>query len=239
MNDSNVVDLPQAALAKALKQIGFDLDPEAASFEMAAARIVELAIGDEGKWLEFRQYFDEELELDRLNELEIDYPDQPGELLLAPQHVDSDLDVLNQLPTGSQSDHLESMGTVMVVDDSNVDRQFIGSTCADAGFDVLRCSQAWDALGTLEDSLIRPDLLFVDVNMPRMNGFDLVRLIRKTEAYREAFVVMMTSDSLDIWRDEMKALDGGAKFVQKPLDKSQVRILCDQHARHGQYSLHA
>jgi len=230
MNSSAVARLPRAALASALKNVGFDIDPEAPSFDKAAARIVELAIGDDERWMAFRQSFDPRALAELDDDTEVDFPDQPGALVLAERQVRSDSEVVNRDPTGWERQHEESLGTVMVVDDSRIDRVFVQNECGAAGVQVRSYTNGWDALGALEDEQLRPDLLFVDVNMPRINGFELVKIIQEKERYRGAHIVMMTSDRLEDWRTEMKALHG-AEFVQKPLNRSQVRRFCREHAK--------
>ncbi len=69
--------------------------------------------------------------------------------------------------------------TILVVDDDDVVRLLAQESLADAGYSVATAADGEQALERVEE--LRPDLVLLDVNMPRMDGFTTCRELRKTE----------------------------------------------------------
>jgi chemosensory pili system protein ChpA (sensor histidine kinase/response regulator) len=130
-------------------------------------------------------------------------------------------------PTGSdpiKRDVAGSKGMVMVVDDSVTMRLGMRDQLEREGYSVLLAANAWDALGQLETASVEnvPAMMFVDVMMPRMNGFQLVHLIQQQEALQGVPIVMMTAGVVQEWAPQMAEINATA-LVTKPLDQVTVR----------------
>ena len=82
---------------------------------------------------------------------------------------------------------------VMVVDDSSTVRQQVGTVLSRAGYEVV---EAVDGIDGAEKIAGRSDLAMVicDVNMPRMNGIEMVALLKKDVKHAELTVVMLTTE---------------------------------------------
>jgi two-component system chemotaxis response regulator CheY len=105
----------------------------------------------------------------------------------------------------------------LVIDDSRTVRIIIGEILREIGVEVL---EAANGLEALEQMKRRPDvdLLLVDWNMPKMNGFDFVRAVRADRAYDRARILMVTSESQSA--QVVKALNAGAnEYLMKPFNK--------------------
>ena len=84
-----------------------------------------------------------------------------------------------------------SLPTVMVVDDSLTVRKITGRLLAREGYQVITAKDGVDALEQLLD--VVPDVMLVDIEMPRMDGFDLTRNIRADARLKAVPIIMITS----------------------------------------------
>ncbi|KQN79311.1 chemotaxis protein [Duganella sp. Leaf61] len=109
--------------------------------------------------------------------------------------------------------------TVMVVDDSMTVRRVTGRLLEREGYRVLLAKDGVDALEQLREH--QPDLLLVDIEMPRMDGFDLTRQVRGDERTAGIPIIMITSRSADKHRNY--ALDLGVNaFFGKPFQEPEL-----------------
>lgn len=101
-------------------------------------------------------------------------------------------------------------GTVMVVDDSLTVRKVTQRLLEREGYHVMLAKDGVDALEQMQDRL--PELMLVDIEMPRMDGFDLTRNVRGDESTREIPIIMITSRSADKHRNYALQLGVNAYF---------------------------
>ena len=83
--------------------------------------------------------------------------------------------------------------TVLVVDDSVTIRQMVSFTLKHAGFSVVEACDGQDALERLGSA--RVDLVITDLNMPRMDGTKMIRLLRGRPVSKYTPVIMLTTES--------------------------------------------
>ena len=100
--------------------------------------------------------------------------------------------------------------TVMVVDDSLTVRRVTQRMLEREGYRVALAKDGVDALEQLPE--VRPDLMLVDIEMPRMDGFDLVRHVRNDAATQALPVIMITSRTADKHRNYALGLGVNAYF---------------------------
>lgn len=114
---------------------------------------------------------------------------------------------------------MESLPTVMVVDDSLTVRKITSRLLMREGYQVILAKDGVDALEQLID--VMPDVILSDIEMPRMDGFDLVRNIRADERLRALPMIMITSRTADKHRNY--ALEIGANhYLGKPYDEVEL-----------------
>jgi chemosensory pili system protein ChpA (sensor histidine kinase/response regulator) len=99
---------------------------------------------------------------------------------------------------------------VMVVDDSLTVRRVTQRLLEREGYHVLLAKDGVDALEQLQDA--RPDIMLVDIEMPRMDGFDLTRNVRSNPATRDTPIIMITSRTADKHRNYALGLGVNAYF---------------------------
>ena len=118
--------------------------------------------------------------------------------------------------------------TVMVVDDSNTIRRSAEIFLGQAGHQVVLAEDGFDALAKIADH--DPDLVFCDILMPRLDGYQTCALIKKSPRYRDTPVVMLSSkDGLfDRARGRMVGSD---LYLTKPFTKDGLLKAVAAHAR--------
>ena len=111
------------------------------------------------------------------------------------------------------------MATVLVVDDSVSMRQMVSVTLKSAGFDV---EEAGDGQQALQKAQSGPfDLVLSDVNMPVMNGIDLVKNLRGLPNYKFTPILMLTTESGGDMKSKGKAA-GATGWIVKPFNPEQL-----------------
>jgi chemosensory pili system protein ChpA (sensor histidine kinase/response regulator) len=119
---------------------------------------------------------------------------------------------------------------IMVVDDSPSVRRVVSNLVTNAGWQALLARDGLDALEQLQQTAEPPDLLLLDVEMPRMDGYDLLTAVKAQEALRDLPVVMITSRAGD--KHRRKAFDLGASaYLVKPYQDEALLGLIRQLTR--------
>lgn len=108
---------------------------------------------------------------------------------------------------------------IMTVDDSASIRQVVSFTLRQADFHVLEAAHGREALEKLNKNPV--DMILADVNMPEMDGIELVRKIRGMEKYRYLPVVMLTTDTRNERKTEGKEA-GATGWIVKPFDPQRL-----------------
>ncbi|HWS76034.1 MAG TPA: response regulator [Quisquiliibacterium sp.] len=117
---------------------------------------------------------------------------------------------------------------VMVVDDSNTIRRSAEIFLGQAGFRVILAEDGFDALAKVADH--DPDIVFCDILMPRLDGYQTCALIKKSPRFSETPVIMLSSkDGLfDRARGRMVGSD---QYLTKPFTKDGLLQAVATHAR--------
>ncbi|KQQ54721.1 histidine kinase [Pseudomonas sp. Leaf127] len=106
---------------------------------------------------------------------------------------------------------------VMVVDDSVTVRKVTGRLLERHGMQVVTAKDGVDAMSLLED--FTPDVLLLDIEMPRMDGFEVATRIRQDEQLKDLPIIMITSRSGQKHRDRAMAI-GVNDYLSKPYQES-------------------
>ncbi|MEN0065165.1 MAG: response regulator [Myxococcota bacterium] len=117
---------------------------------------------------------------------------------------------------------------VMVVDDSRTIRRQLGRALTKEGFEVIEAEDGEDALEKLRDGPL-PDVLISDVNMPNMNGIELLEQIAETPSWSDLPVVMLTTEGdpkVVKYARKLGAKGWLVKPCRPPLLLDVVRQLC-------------
>jgi chemosensory pili system protein ChpA (sensor histidine kinase/response regulator) len=115
---------------------------------------------------------------------------------------------------------------VMVVDDSLTVRKITGRMLAREGYEVATAKDGVDALQQLQD--LKPQCILLDVEMPRMDGFEFARHMRADEATRSIPIIMITSRTADKHRNHALEL-GVNEYMGKPYQEEQLLALIKRY----------
>ncbi|MHC1744219.1 MAG: response regulator [Syntrophobacteraceae bacterium] len=108
---------------------------------------------------------------------------------------------------------------IMTVDDSTSVRQMVGFTLREAGYEVVEAVDGKDALTKLNGSSVH--MVLTDLNMPNMDGIQLIRSLRATPACKFIPIVMLTTESQAEKKQEGKAA-GATGWIVKPFKPEQL-----------------
>ena len=109
--------------------------------------------------------------------------------------------------------------TILIADDSASMRQMIGFTLRDAGYDVVEAVDGRDALAKAGANA--PHMLITDLNMPNMDGIELIRRARALPRCKYIPIVMLTTESQDAKKQEGRAA-GASGWIVKPFRTEQL-----------------
>jgi chemotaxis protein histidine kinase CheA len=107
----------------------------------------------------------------------------------------------------------------LVVDDSLSVRKTLSQLLVDAGYDVRTARDGFDALDVL--SREKTDIVLTDLEMPNLNGLDLTRRLRQSEAWAELPVIMITSRGTDKHRSNAEQV-GVTAYLTKPYSDGEL-----------------
>jgi len=111
------------------------------------------------------------------------------------------------------------MAKILAVDDSASMRQMVSFTLKGAGHDVVEASDGTEALAIAQKQDM--DLVLSDVNMPKMNGIELVTQLRKLPSYKFIPILMLTTESAGDKKLEGKTA-GATGWIVKPFNPDQL-----------------
>lgn len=109
--------------------------------------------------------------------------------------------------------------TIMAVDDSASVRQMLSFTLENAGYEVVEAVDGQDAVNKLDQSAVH--MMITDLNMPNMDGIDLIRSVRTKRQYKFIPIIMLTTESKDSKKQEGKAA-GATGWIVKPFKPDQL-----------------
>jgi len=111
---------------------------------------------------------------------------------------------------------------ILVVDDEAHIRLLIEQTLEeleDQGVEILTADNGEDALETIKSE--KPKLVFLDVMMPKMNGFDVCRTVKRELGMDEVYIVMLTAKGQEF--DRQRGAEVGANvYMTKPFDPDEL-----------------
>jgi twitching motility two-component system response regulator PilG len=122
---------------------------------------------------------------------------------------------------------LESL-KIMVIDDSKTIRRTAETLLKKAGCEVITATDGFDALAKIADT--KPNLIFVDIMMPRLDGYQTCALIKNNSEFKETPVIMLSSK--DGLFDKAKGrIVGSDQYLTKPFSKNELLGAIEEHAQ--------
>ncbi len=124
---------------------------------------------------------------------------------------------------------------VMVVDDSLTVRKITSRLLEREGYHVLTAKDGVDALEQIKETI--PEVMLVDIEMPRMDGFDLTRNIRHDSRTAAVPIIIISSRTAEKHRSHAEQLGVNA-FLGKPYHEAELLQLVEQYLNETQTALH-
>ncbi|MDO8551001.1 MAG: response regulator transcription factor [Ignavibacteria bacterium] len=110
------------------------------------------------------------------------------------------------------------MKKILLVDDEKDIVEFLQYNLKQEGFEVIT---AYDGFETLTKIKENPDLIILDIMMPKMDGFEVCRRIRNMSGFERIPIIFLTAKSAEV--DEIKGLELGASdYIQKPISPRKL-----------------
>ncbi|MCS7225872.1 MAG: response regulator [Gloeomargarita sp. SKYB31] len=112
------------------------------------------------------------------------------------------------------------MRTVLVVEDSAPQREMIVDLLRDNGLTVMAASNGSEALECLKQAV--PHLVITDVVMPVMNGYELIRQLRKPESATAEVPILVCSSKGEPFDEQWAKRQGATDYIVKPFEPQQL-----------------
>ena len=116
--------------------------------------------------------------------------------------------------------------TVLVIDDSNTIRRSAEAFLRQAGFNVVLAEDGFDALAKITDH--HPEVIFVDIMMPRLDGYQACSLIKRSKAFRTIPVIMLSSKD-GLFDRARGRIVGSEHYLTKPFTRDELLSAIEQH----------
>jgi twitching motility two-component system response regulator PilG len=118
-------------------------------------------------------------------------------------------------PLGEETKNL----TILVVDDSKTTRRTAEAMLGREGFSVVTAEDGFDSLAKIEEH--KPDVIFLDVMMPKLDGFQTCAIIKKNKDFSATPVIMLSSrdSQFDLAKGKLVGAD---RYLTKPFSKEEL-----------------
>ena len=118
---------------------------------------------------------------------------------------------------------------ILIVEDSKASREFIASTAESInGVQAISTHSGFEALKLLPR--YRFDLIITDINMPDINGLELINFVKKNPNYRETPLFIITTEGREQDRERGLAL-GAVEYLVKPFQPNDLHVLLKRYLK--------
>lgn len=108
---------------------------------------------------------------------------------------------------------------ILTIDDSKTMRDMLMLTLSDAGYDVIQAVDGEDGVNALKDQTV--DVVITDINMPKMDGYEVIRQLRKNPALKTLPILVLTTES-DTDKRSIAREAGATGWMVKPFDPDRL-----------------
>ena len=134
----------------------------------------------------------------------------------------------SSLPELQQSNSADlSSLKVMIIDDSKTIRKSAETLLSKEGCEVLTAEDGFEALAII--AVNKPDIIFVDIMMPRLDGYQTCTLIKNNRQFRDTPVIMLTSKD-SIFDKARGRIVGSEEYLTKPFTRDDLLQAVNRHA---------
>ncbi len=119
---------------------------------------------------------------------------------------------------------------VMVIDDSKTIRRTAESLLKREGYDVVTATDGYEALAKIADH--QPQIIFVDIMMPRLDGYQTCALIKNHQMFRTTPVIMLSSKD-GLFDKARGRIVGSEQYLTKPFTREELLTAIRTHVPKG------
>jgi len=135
------------------------------------------------------------------------------------QPIANDAAPAQLLPDPDQPEAAAMAKRILTIDDSKTIRDMLKMTLVDAGFEVLQAVDGQDGVEVMDREQV--DLVITDINMPKMNGYEVVRHLRNIPALKGLPILVLTTES-DTDKKNLAREAGATGWMVKPFDPERL-----------------
>jgi len=115
---------------------------------------------------------------------------------------------------------------VLVIDDSKTIRRTAETLLKKEGCDVITANDGFEALAKIADH--KPDIIFVDIMMPRLDGYQTCALIKNNSIFKSTPVIMLSSKD-GLFDKARGRIVGSEQYLTKPFTRDELLGAIDEH----------
>jgi len=130
----------------------------------------------------------------------------------------------------SGADETSKQLKVMIVDDSKTIRRTTENLLSKAGYDVYSATDGFSALAEVVDH--KPDIIFMDIMMPRLDGYQACALIKNNDNFKNTPIIMLSSKDGLFDRARGK-IAGSDRYLTKPFTKEELINAINEYKPEG------
>ncbi len=120
-----------------------------------------------------------------------------------------------------EPERVSDVRTVMIVDDSVTVRKVTSRLMERQGWEVATAKDGVDAMDQLQEQELRPDVVLLDIEMPKMDGFEVLRSVRRDDNLKDLPIIMITSRTGEKHKEQAMAL-GVNQYLGKPFQEANL-----------------
>ena len=108
---------------------------------------------------------------------------------------------------------------IMVIDDSKTIRRTAETLLSKSGYEVITATDGFEALAKVVDN--QPDIIFMDIMMPRLDGYQTCALIKNNDAFKNTPIIMLSSKD-GLFDRARGRIVGSDSYITKPFSKEEL-----------------
>lgn len=134
--------------------------------------------------------------------------------------------MLEEVPNSGRLDGLK----VMVIDDSRTIRRTAETLLKREGCEVVTATDGFEALAKIADT--HPDIIFVDIMMPRLDGYQTCALIKNNQMFKSTPVIMLSSKD-GLFDKARGRIVGSEQYLTKPFTREELLDAIRKYVNHA------
>lgn len=129
----------------------------------------------------------------------------------------------------TKSDNNSDATRILVVDDSKTIRRSAETLLAREGYKVITANDGYEALAKVVE--FKPQIIFIDIMMPRLDGYQTCALIKSNALYSEIPIVLLSSKD-SIFDKARGRIVGAQSYLTKPFSREDLLGVIEKHLKH-------